>query len=100
MVTNYEKFKAADTEILAISVDPPDKSQKLAEQLKIPYPLLSDDGHKVIDTYSILDPSGKISTAAVFILDKRGLVRWSYVASDYKVRPLDDTLLAELEKLK
>ena len=87
-------------EVIAISVDPPDKSQKLAEQLKIPYPILSDDGHKVIDTYSILDPSGKISTAAVFILDKQGIVRWVYVANDYKVRPLDEILLAELAKIK
>jgi thioredoxin-dependent peroxiredoxin len=100
LVTNYDKFKAAGAEIIAISVDPPDKSQKMAEQLKIPYPILSDDGHKVIDSYSILDPGGKISTAAVFILDKQGIVRWTYVASDYKVRPLDDTLLAELAKLK
>ena len=100
MATNYEKFKAAGAEIIAISVDPPDKSQKMAEQLKIAYPILSDDGHKIIDSYSILDPSGKISTAAVFILDKQGIVRWEYVASDYKVRPLDDTLLEELAKIK
>lgn len=86
--------------MIAISVDPPDKSQKMAEQLKIPYPILSDEGHNVIDTYAILDPGGKISTAAVFILDKQGVVRWTYVASDYKVRPLDDTLLAELAKIK
>jgi peroxiredoxin Q/BCP len=100
LATNYERFKAAGAEVIAISVDPPDKSQKMAEQLKIPYPILSDDGHQVIDSYSILDPGGKISTAAVFILDKQGIVRWVYVAGDYKVRPLDETLLAELAKIK
>ena len=72
----------------------------MAEKLNLNFPLLSDEGHKVIDTYSILDPSGKISTAAVFILDKKGIVRWEYIAEDYKVRPLDEVLLGELAKIQ
>ena len=85
---------------MAVSVDPPDKSLKMSEQLKLPFPVLSDIGHKVIDDYAILDKSGQISIAAVFVLDKQGVVRWSYVADDYKVRPLDETILNELGKLK
>ncbi len=54
----------------------------------------------MIDSYGILDPGGKISRAAVFVLDREGVVRWSYVGEDYKVRPLNETLLAELSKIK
>lgn len=72
----------------------------MAEKLNLNFPLLTDDGHKTIDTYGILDPSGKISRAAVFLLDKKGIIRWQYIADDYKVRPLDDQLLAELAKMK
>jgi len=72
----------------------------MAEKLNLNFPLLTDDGHKIIDTYGILDPSGKISRAAVFLLDKKGIIRWQYIADDYKVRPLDDELLAELAKMK
>ena len=100
LVTDYKKFKAAGAEILAISVDDPEKNKELAAKLNIPFPLLSDPDHKVIDTYDILDSSnGKISRAAVFILDKKGIVRWTYVADDYKVRPPDEELLAELAKI-
>jgi len=100
LAADYDKFKAAGAEVLAISVDPPEKSRELAQQLKISFPLLSDREHKVIDQYDILDPSGKFSIASVFVVDKKGIVRWSYVADDYKVRPLDEVILAELGKIK
>ena len=100
MASNYDKFKAAGAEILAISVDPPEKSREMAEKLKLNFTLLSDPEHKVIDRYGILDPGGKISIASVFVVDKEGIVRWSYITDDYKVRPLDDTILAELAKIK
>jgi len=100
MASNYDKFKAAGAEIVAISVDPPEKSREMAEKLKLTFTLLSDPEHKVIDRYGILDPGGKISIASVFVVDKEGIVRWSYITDDYKVRPLDDTILAELAKIK
>jgi peroxiredoxin len=100
LATNYEKYKAAGAEVIAISVDSPEKNRKLSEKLKLSFPVLSDNGHKVIDAYSILDPGGEIAKAAVFIVDKKGLVRWLQVADDYKIRPLDDVLLSELAKLE
>lgn len=100
MAGNYEKFKAAGAEILAISVDPQNKSSELTEKLKLPFPVLLDTDHKVIDLYDILDPNGKISRASVFILDKKGIVQYAWVADDYKVRPPDDSLLAEVGKIK
>jgi peroxiredoxin len=100
LATNYDKFKAAGAEILAISVDAPEKSREMAEKLKLTFTVLSDPEHKVIDKYGILDPGGKISIASVFVVDKNGIVRWSYITDDYKVRPLDETILAELAKIK
>jgi peroxiredoxin len=100
LAADYQRVKAAGAEVLAISVDSPEKSSKLAAKLEVPFPMLSDPGHKVIDTYGILDPGGEISRAAVFIVDSKGVVRWSYIADDYKVRPLDETLLAELARIE
>ena len=96
---SYEKYKAAGAEVIAISVDSPEKNKKLSEKLKLNFPVLSDNGHKVIDAYSILDPGGQISRAAVFVLDKKGVVRWLQVSDDYKIRPTDDVLLNELSKI-
>jgi peroxiredoxin Q/BCP len=97
---SYDKYKATGAEVIAISVDSPEKNKKLSEKLKLAFPVLSDNGHKIIDTYSILDPSGEISRAAVFIVDKKGIVRWSQVSDDYKIRPTDEMLLGELAKIQ
>ena len=100
LVSDYEKFKAAGTEILAISVDSPEKNAELAAKLKIQFPVLSDPDHKTIEQYGILDPGGKVSVASVFVLDKKGIVRWSYITDDYKIRPLDETVLSEVSKIR
>jgi peroxiredoxin len=100
LATNYDKYKAAGAEVIAITVDSPEKNKKISEKLNLAFPVLTDEGHKVIDAYSILDASGHISKAAVFILDQQGIVRWQYIADDYKIRPLDDLLLGELAKIK
>lgn len=100
MATNYDHYKTAGAEVIAITVDSSEKNKKLSEKLNLSFPILTDDGHKIIDAYSVLDTSGKISKAAVFILDKKGIVRWQYIADDYKIRPLDEVLLGELAKIK
>lgn len=100
MAADYDKFKAAGAEVLAISIDKPDKSQPMADKLKIPFPILSDPEHKVIDAYDLFNSAGKISKPAVFILDKKAVVRWSFFDEDYKVRPLNEVLLEELKKIK
>lgn len=100
LAADYDKFKAAGADVLAISVDQPDKSQSMADKLKIPFPLLSDPEHKVIDAYDLFNAQGKIAKPAVFVLDKKAIVRWSFFDEDYKVRPLNEVLLEELKKIK
>lgn len=56
--------------------------------------------HKVIDAYGLYNAEGKISKPATFVLDTKGIVRWSFFEEDYKVRPLDDVILEELNKIK
>jgi peroxiredoxin len=85
--------------VIAISVDNVDKSRELADRLKLPFPVLSDVDHKVIDAYDLFNPDGKIAKPAVFVLDKKGVVRWSFLDEDYKIRPLNEVILDELKKL-
>lgn len=85
---------------MAISVDRPEKSRELASTLKIPFLLLSDADHKVIDAYDIYNAQGKISKPATFVLDGKGIVRWSFFKEDYKERPLAEVILDELRRIK
>jgi peroxiredoxin len=93
-------LKAEGAEVIAISVDTPEKSLEMARKLKLPFAVLSDPGHKVIDAYDLYNLEGKISRPATFVLDLRGIVRWLFFEEDYKVRPLEDVLLEELRKIK
>lgn len=80
-------------------MDKPEKSRELSGKLKLPFPILSDADHKVIDAYDLYNPDGKISKPATYVLDTKGIVRWSFFEEDYKIRPLDDVILEQLRKI-
>lgn len=98
--------------IVAISPDPIDRlnetKAKIAKDGKgeIPFPLLSDPGSKTVNAYGVYDPTyagqevDGIPHPAIFILDKDRKVRWVSVSMDYKKRPAEKEIRAELEKLK
>ena len=100
MAADYNKLKAAGADVVAISVDKPEKSKELGDKLRIPFPILSDVDHKVIDAYGLYNAEGKISKPATLVLDSKAIVRWSFFEEDYKVRPLDDVIFEELKRIK
>ena len=70
------------------------------------FPLLSDAGHKTIDAYGLFDAAyaGQdaegIPHPAVYILDKNRKIVWAKVETDYKIRPTNADIRAQLDKLK
>ena len=100
MAADYDKIKAGGADVVAISVDKPEKSRELSDKLRLPFPILSDVDHKVIDEYDLYNAAGKISKPATYILDTKGVVRWSFFDEDYKIRPLHEVIIGELEKLR
>jgi thioredoxin-dependent peroxiredoxin len=100
LAADYQKIKSAGADVVAISVDEPEKGKELGDKLRIPFPILSDVDHKIIDVYGLYNADGKISKPATLVLDSKGIVRWSFFEEDYKVRPLDDVILEELKKIK
>ncbi len=98
--------------LYAVSIDTADYQkvtlEKIAKDGKgaVNFPLLSDPGHKAIDAYGVFDPAyiGQrfegIPRSAIFILDMNRKVVFATVQSDYKIRPTNQDIRAELEKLK
>jgi peroxiredoxin len=93
-------------EILAISVDPPDKAQLLRDKLKdqpgFNFPLLSDVDHRVIDRYGLLNEQARrpVPHPATYVLDHQGIVRWKFIEVDYKLRPSNDDVLTQVKKIE
>jgi peroxiredoxin len=71
---------------------------------EINFPLLSDPDHRTIDGYGLRDPaydSGKftgIPHAAVYVIDKKGTVRWAKVV--YRERPANDEIRTALDAVR
>lgn len=70
---------AAGGRLVAISADPPEKSARLGETLQLTYPLLSDVRLEVAAAYGVVQAVGGLPLAAVFIVDRDGVVRWRRV---------------------
>lgn len=105
-------MKALDVQILAISVDPPEKGKWVAEKLKAAFPILSDlpaqagSKREVMGLYGTRSPQfhnregGAINTPTLVLIDKTGTIRWVHQATNYRVREAIEEDLAQARKLK
>jgi peroxiredoxin len=77
----YPEFRAAGAEVVAISVDPPDRSAGLRKDLAIPFALLSDSKRATIIEWGVLNPNekGGIAIPATFLIDRERKVRFASV---------------------
>jgi peroxiredoxin len=95
-----------DVEIFTVAIDDRALLQKMVDQIsrdgvRADFTFLSDPGHKVVDRYGILNPSDRrgLPHPTMFVIDKKGVVRWKFIEVNYKVRPTNDMILAALARL-
>ncbi len=95
------EFKKLEAEVLGISVDGIWSHLAFAKDRKLNFPLLADFEPKgaVSRSYGAFDPSTGESARALFVVDKKGVIRWSYLSPD-GVNPGAEGILAALEKLE
>src|SRR5262245_33791291 len=78
---NWQKLTDAGATAVAISVDPPDKGRELAEQLGLPFPLLSDPGLDVIRRWGL--ENAEVARPAAFVVDSERVVLHAHVDPDW-----------------
>jgi hypothetical protein len=88
-----EAFARRGLNIAVITYDNPAILKHFAERQRIPYPLLSDEGSKVIRAFGILntnvpatDPLHGIPFPGTYVLNERGVVKSKYFEEDYRER--------------
>lgn len=86
--------------MIALSADSPADGQKLATELNISFPILSDVYKNYIKQYGVLHPTEGIARPSTFIVNKEGKIVWKYVGSNESDRPPIDTVLQQLAALK
>jgi len=83
-----------------VSADTPADGQKVATELSLTYPILSDIYKNFIRQYGVLHPTEGIARPSMFIVNKEGKIVWSYVGAEANDRPPMDTVLQQLAAAK
>jgi peroxiredoxin len=95
------EFKRLGGELLGISVDGIWCHLAFAKDRKLKFPLLADFEPKggVAQAYGVYAPDSGTTGRALFVIDPKGVIRWSYL-SPVGVNPGADGILAALESIQ
>ena len=86
--------------MIALSADSPADGQKVATELNLTYPILSDIYKNFIRQYGVLHPTEGIARPSMFIVNKEGKIVWKYVGAEASDRPPMETVLQQLAAVK
>jgi peroxiredoxin len=95
------EFQELEAELVGLSVDGAWCHAAFAKQNKLHFPLLADFEPKgaVARSYGVYDEKDGTCERALFVIDRDGVIRWSYV-SPIGVNPGANGILSALEDLQ
>lgn len=50
---NYQELLGAGIQVIGVSVDSPERHAKFAEKYELPFPLIADTDHKLVDLFGV-----------------------------------------------
>ena len=98
---DYQTIRGLDAEILAVSNDQLTGAERAIDHLDLGFPALFDPEAVVIERFDVYDTlNDGYVTPSVFVIDKKGDIRWEYVGRHYNDRPTNQQVIAQLEALQ
>ena len=100
------KLNELKAQVIGISVNDPFCNKAFSEANSLNFPLLSDYAREVVSIYGVRaeDFAGlKGYTAAkrsIFIMDNKGIVRYTWITEDPTIEPNYDEIISGLEKIE
>lgn len=90
--------------MVAVVVDPPATNAELARDAHLSYPILADQNLRAIDAYGLrhagAGPDGHdVAHPASVLIDADGVVRWTFITHNFRVRPTPDAIVAAIDAL-
>jgi peroxiredoxin Q/BCP len=97
----YEKIRRSGANVAALSVDEPERSEAVRQQLQLPFPILCDTARKIVTEWGLLNQreKGGIARPAVFVIDRDMRVLFASLDNDVTRVPTDTVvsfLLSEM----
>jgi peroxiredoxin len=96
---DFDQFAGEGVEILPISVDSTASLREFKNKLLMKTELLSDFKRDISRAYGVLNEDRFYSNRAYFLIDRNGVVRWSYVEAKNGERRENAEILAEIKLL-
>ncbi|MBV9304158.1 MAG: peroxiredoxin family protein [Acidobacteriaceae bacterium] len=78
---HYQAIQQAGASVVAVSVDAPEKSEAMRQELSLPFPILCDTERRLMKDWDIYNPRerGGIAKPAVFVIEPNRIVRYAAV---------------------
>jgi peroxiredoxin len=94
----------AGVAIVAVSPDPNERSQELAERLRLGYRFVADRDLALTRRYGLVHARGgqhgeDVPVPMTVVLDRDGVVRWLWISHNFQVRPDPDAVLRAVRRL-
>ena len=100
MRRDYAKFQEREAEVLAVVNDTAENGRHYFAKFDVPFPGLVDEDHAVYDRYDVASKAMSLGQRpGLFIVDKEGIVRFTYVGSQQWQIPPNSRVLAQLDTL-
>jgi peroxiredoxin len=97
---DYDRFTAFGAEVLAISAEPPQRSEAYLRSHPLPYSTLIDADHAVFDAYDVTSRLISLGQRpGLFVIDAEGIVRFEEVGAQQYNIPPNEKVLGVLESL-
>ena len=74
--SEYSRITTQGGEVVAVSVDSIDETKNMATELQLPYKVISDPDHRIINMYDVYDSDNGTAFITLFLIDKAGVVRY------------------------
>lgn len=97
----YEQLRARETEVLVIGGGNRKGAERLADRLKLPFPVLvdSDPERASYRSYGLDKIWIALQRSGTFLIDKQGIVRYIHQVSNPQASVDKDELMREVERL-
>jgi peroxiredoxin len=102
---SLDAFRQRGCAVAAVVVDPPATNADLARTAAVDYPILADPELHAIDAYGLRHAhggpdGGDIAHSASVLVDATGVVRWTFVTENVRVRPTPEEVLDAIDGLR
>jgi glutaredoxin-dependent peroxiredoxin len=93
-------------QVIGISVNDPFSNKGFAEKNRLPFPILSDVNREVIKAYNLEFPDFAglkgytVAKRSIFVLDRKGVVRYSWITEDPTVEPNYEKIEQALKEIE